>query len=69
MRRDFELIRLIVLEVESQPTVYVMGDLRIDGYTEEQFGYHSYLIVGSALARGLELTSMGDTSPNWKVLH
>lgn len=69
MRRDLELIRLIVLEVESQPTGYMMGDLQIEGYTKDQVSYHSYLIVDSGLAQGIEITSMDDTSPNWKILH
>jgi len=43
--------------------------LEIDGYTTEQIGYHSYLLVDAGLAKGVDATTLGDTLPNWLVLH
>jgi hypothetical protein len=69
VKRDFDLIRKLVLAVEDGPTGNVTEDLEIDGYTPEQVGYHSYLIVDSGLAEGIDMGAMGDTSPNWQIIN
>lgn len=67
MKRDFELIRKLVLSIEDCPS----GDMPhgVDGYTAEQVGYHSYLLVDAGLAKGVDVTSLSDTLPNWQILH
>lgn len=62
MKRDWELIRKIVLAVEDHPTG-IAPDLRIDGYSQDAVGYHAYLLMDAGLARGAESTSMSDSSP------
>jgi hypothetical protein len=69
MKRDFELIRKLVLAVEDYPTGTVPGEIQIDGYSAEQIGYHSYLLVDSGLAKGIDVGTMHGTSPNWQILH
>jgi hypothetical protein len=69
MKRDLDLIRKIILAVEDLPTGMVSDEIEIDGYTSEQIGYHSYLIVNSGLAQGVDMGAFGDTSPNWQLLH
>ena len=69
MIRDLDLIRKLVLAVEAVPTGYAQNDIEIDGYTKEQIGYHSYLLVDAGLAKGLDSTTMVDTSPMWLILH
>ena len=69
MKRDLELIRKLVLTVEDLSTGTVTDDIGIDGYTPEQIGYHSYLLVDSGLAEGIDMGSMGDTSPRWQILN
>ena len=69
MKRDLELIRKLLLAVEEKPTGFVPDEIRIDGYTLEQIGYHSYLVIDQGLAQGIELTTHGDTSPNWRILN
>ena len=69
MQRDLDLIRKIVLAVESLPTGTVVDEIAIAGYTEEQIGYHSYLIVDSGLAEGVDVGTLADKSPNWRILH
>jgi len=39
VRRDLELIRKLVLQVEAIPTGYVKEEIEIDGYSAEQIGY------------------------------
>jgi hypothetical protein len=69
MKRDFDLIRKLVLAVEDCPTGTVLDELHIDGYSAEQIGYHSYLLVDSGLARGIDVGTVHGTSPNWQILH
>jgi Hypothetical protein (DUF2513) len=66
MRRDMELIRKMVLLVED----HLDGnapDIKIDGYTASQIGYHSYLLVSGGLAVGDCMTDSGDTGPNYSI--
>lgn len=69
MKRDLDLVRKIILAVEDQPSGYPSGDIVIDGYSEEQVGYHCYLIVAQGLAEGSNVTGLGSTSPNWLIHH
>ena len=45
MKRDLDLIRKLVLAIEDNPTGFVTDDVHIDGYSEEQIGYHSYAMT------------------------
>lgn len=67
MKRDLDLIRKIVLAIEELPTGYLLDQLKIEGYTSEQIGYHSYLVVDSGLAEGRNTTTIEDSSPNWWI--
>lgn len=69
MKRDLNLVRSIILAVEEFPTGFVLSNLTIDGYTDEQIGYHSYLIVDAGLANGVDARAIDSTSPTWKILH
>ena len=69
MTRDLELIRKLIFVVEASPTGYVKDDLEIEGYSPEQIGYHAYLLVDAGLAKGVDITTMGSSSPNWRILH
>lgn len=69
MKRDLELIRKLCLAVENVPTGYVLDDIEIDGYSKDQIGYHSYLLVDAGFAKGLDTTTIADTSPQWRILH
>ena len=69
MKRDIELIRQIVLQIESMATGYVFEKLTVDGCSDEQIGYHSYLIADAGLAKGLDQTGIDAKSPYWHILH
>lgn len=68
MRRDWELIRKIILAVEDHSAGYA-PDLHFDGYTEEQVGYHCYLLVDAGYAEGENTTTLGSDSPRWTIFH
>lgn len=58
-----ELIRKLVLALEEAPTGYAPDDLKIEGFTNEQIGYHAYLMVNAGLATGKDITAMGSSGP------
>ena len=62
MKRDMELVRKILLTIENSPHGHA-GRLKIDGYTDEQVGYHVYIMGEAALLRTADVTSMGSKSP------
>jgi|SRR5688572_11845634 len=69
MKRDLDLVRKIVLAVEALPSNGTNDEIEIEGYTREEIGYHSYLIVDSGFAKGIDVTTMSDRSPMWMILH
>ena len=59
-----------MLAVEDSPTGAVRHELQIEGYTPEQIGYHSYLVVNAGLAEGTNVGTMFDTGgPKWRIRH
>jgi hypothetical protein len=57
MLRNMDLIRLLLLEVEGEEEV------DLDPYTQEQIGYHRWLLVNAGLAEGEGITGSGDRHP------
>lgn len=69
MKRDLDLIRKIVLTIEDHQHGRAPRAIEVDGYTDEQIGYHSYLIVDAGLADGIDATCMDNKSPEWIITH
>lgn len=69
MKRDLQLIRKLVLAIEDIPTGYVNDDIQIEGFSKEEIAYHAYLLVDAGYAKGIEITNLTDTSPQWRILH
>ncbi len=59
MKRDFELIKKILLEVEALPNTSGINEIEIDGFSEEEIAYHVYLLGDAEL---LETEIHEDTS-------
>ena len=51
MKRDMDLVRFILMAVEEQEHGFAR-DVRFDGYTEEQIGYHAYIMIEGGLVEG-----------------
>jgi len=62
MKRDMDLIRQILLSVEADEHGFV-DKLELLDYTQEQIGYHIYLLGEAGLANVLTTTSHGSKSP------
>lgn len=68
MRRDMDLVRKILKLVEAHETALNVGwDLAVDGYTDEQIGYHIHLMGQAGLVIAIDSTTMSDTSPSAMV--
>ena len=69
MRRDLDLIRKLILAVEDRDAEHWVPEIAIEGYTPQQIGYHSYLIVDAGLAKGIDVSTLDDMFPNWHLSH
>ncbi len=58
MKRDMDLIRLILLNLEAEQ------EMDLSGYSQEQIEYHNYLITKAGLAEGADTTSMAQEHPS-----
>ncbi len=67
MQRDMDLIRLILLAAESHPHGFGPSDMVIEGFTEEQIGYHIYLLGQSGLVKATDRTHLGSKSPEASI--
>lgn len=69
MRRDMDLVREILLAVESYPHGYAPQTLSIEGYTQEQIGYHAYLLLQAGLVEGLNRNLDQAPSPSAIIIN
>ena len=57
MKRDFSLIKSILLEIEKNPKASEWMDIKINGYSNEQVAYHIKLLHDSGLIEAKDLTT------------
>ena len=66
MKRDMDLVRKILQWMEAQEHGSVAGrKVAIDGYTQEQIGYHAYLMHEAGLIFAVNVPSTGLASPRY----
>lgn len=63
MQRDMELVRQILFAVANSPHGYVTSKLSVEGYSDEQAGYHILLLMDAGLVRGLDASETNSTTP------
>ncbi len=68
MKRDMDLIRKILLTVESEVHAFASEELEVDGYTQEQIEYHAVLLGEAGLAEVVDITTLGDKSPQARII-
>ena len=59
MKRDLDLIRHILLEIEKEPYTGDILQLDIEGYTPEQINYHILLLADAGLIEVMEASYLG----------
>jgi hypothetical protein len=64
-----DLIRQMLFAIEAAPTGFAPHPLKIDGYTEDQVGYHAYLLINGDYAKGPVVTGSNSTSPEAIILN
>ena len=62
MKRDMDLVRKILFTIEAEPSGFAPR-LSIDGYGDEQVGFHVVLMDEAGLVKAVDVTGDGDTSP------
>lgn len=67
MKRDMELVRLILQTVEDHDHGFAPREIVLDGYDQEAIGYHSYLIIDAGLAEGTKVTNRASKTPCWRI--
>ena len=68
MKRDMDLVRKILMVCEEQEHGRVSGELQIDGFSDEQIGYHAFLMIEAGLAHGFDQSGAGDPSPQGRII-
>jgi hypothetical protein len=63
MKRDMDLVRKIVFAIEDRASGFALAELKIEGYTQEQIGYHVCIMIEAGLLEGDDATTWGDKSP------
>jgi Hypothetical protein (DUF2513) len=63
MKRDMELVRKILLEIENHESGYAPMNIAIAGYTEEQIRYHAFIMMEAGLIEGIKRTDLSSPSP------
>jgi hypothetical protein len=63
MKRDMDLARNILLALEEHEHGYAPRTLVIEGYTDEQIGYHAHLLHEAGLIDASDDSTRGSPSP------
>ncbi|MDD4876343.1 MAG: DUF2513 domain-containing protein [Dehalococcoidales bacterium] len=67
MKRDMDLIRKMLLAIEANSSGFAPS-IEIDGYTQEQIGYHATLLGEAGLAITTDITDFTNTSPEAMII-
>lgn len=66
MKRDMDLIRKMLLTIESDEHGFA-PEIEIQGYTQEEIGYHAILLGEAGLAIVADMTCAGSKSPQGMI--
>jgi len=67
MKRDMELVRNLLLEIERHPEAYAPVAIEVPGYQKDMIGYHLALLLDAGLIEGSAGMIMGQKYPRVKV--
>lgn len=63
MKRDMNLVRSILLALEEHEHGHAPDELKIEGFSEEQIGFHVHLMGQAGLLNVADATDLGSPSP------
>ena len=63
MKRDMDLVREIMLLLNEHEHGNAPSNIEIEGYSQEQIGYHCFIMGEAGLIGAADCTSMSSPSP------
>ncbi len=63
MQRNMDLVRMILLRMESNPSGWVPQTLGIQSFSAEEIGYHTHIMMHESLIEGTDVTNMHSNGP------
>ena len=63
MKRDMDLVRKILIELEKLPYSSGFVDLPIEGYSPDEVSYHVMLLSETGLIEAIDLSTL--SGPHW----
>lgn len=63
MKKNMDLIREILLQMETHGHGYFNAHFQLPNYTDEEIGYHGYLMKEAGLIQAMDATTMNSSSP------
>jgi len=64
MKRNMDLVRLIMLKLNEHEHGNAPRSLDIEGYSEEEIGYHCFIMNEAGLIEASDITTMASLSPD-----
>jgi hypothetical protein len=58
-----DLVRMILMRLESSPSGWAPNDLGIKSFPPEQIGYHAHIMKQEGLIEGANMTHLGSAGP------
>jgi Hypothetical protein (DUF2513) len=62
MKRNMDLVRQILIAMDDHDHGFA-PDMNIEGFTEEEIGYHCYLMDDAGLIEAADATTLGSSTP------
>jgi hypothetical protein len=63
MQRNMDLVRMILMRMEGNPSEWAPRDLGIKGFPPEEIGYHCHIMMQEGLIEGIDLTNAQSAGP------
>jgi hypothetical protein len=63
MQRNMDLVRKILLKLESSPNGWAPEDFGIQSFSPQEIGYHVHIMMQEGLIEGTEVTNSGSCGP------
>lgn len=63
MQRNMDLVRKILLKLESSPGGWAPQDFGIQSFSHQEIGYHAHIMKQEGLIEAVDVTTMSSAGP------
>jgi hypothetical protein len=63
MQRNMDLVRMILMRLETSPSGWAPNNLGIKSFSPEQIGYHAHIMRQEGLIEGSDVPHTGSAGP------